>query len=235
MNDDQITVTGVVGSDPRPIVTDKGVPITSFRLASSRRVFDRETGTWSDGHTNWYTVSAFRRLADNVNYSLRKGEHVVVTGRLRLRAWKTAEKQGTTAEIDAEAIGHDLSWAVTRASRLQSREQAADASSQTSTGSDAALDGAVGQELGAPVDDEAGASGFAAGFLAEIDGFGAAGFEVFGADGSIIAEADGSDPSDGRDGADGSDGTDGSDDSDGDAEHPVGSSGRGIFSLGGRR
>lgn len=223
MNDDQITVTGVVGSDPRPIVTDKGVPITSFRLASSRRVFDRETGTWSDGHTNWYTVSAFRRLADNVNYSLRKGEHVVVTGRLRLRAWQTAEKQGTTAEIDAEAIGHDLSWAVTRASRLQSRDQAADASSQSSNGGDAALDEAAGQVLEAPVDDEAGASPFAAGFPAEIDGLGTGAFDAFSADASVLAEADGL-------GAAG-----GPDDVEGDAEPAGESNGRGIFSLGGRR
>ncbi|GAA2461042.1 single-stranded DNA-binding protein [Agromyces soli] len=119
MNEDNIAVTGIVGSDPRTYVTAKGVPIVSFRLASSRRVFDRERGEWHDGETNWYTVSAFRRLADHVGFSVRKGEHVVVTGRLRIRAWQTAERQGTTAEIDAEAIGHDLNWAMTRPRRIQ--------------------------------------------------------------------------------------------------------------------
>ncbi|MCM3657102.1 single-stranded DNA-binding protein [Agromyces mediolanus] len=119
MNEDNIAVTGIVGSDPRTYVTAKGVPIVSFRLASSRRVFDRERGEWHDGETNWYTVSAFRRLADHVGFSVRKGEHVVVTGRLRIRAWQTADRQGTTAEIDAEAIGHDLNWAMTRPRRIQ--------------------------------------------------------------------------------------------------------------------
>ena len=52
MNEDRITVTGVVGSDPRPFLSGKGLPITTFRLASSPRVFDRERGEWRDGETN---------------------------------------------------------------------------------------------------------------------------------------------------------------------------------------
>ena len=60
---DSITVTGVVGSDPRVHVTTQGLAITSFRLASTRRYFDRAKGTWEDGETNWYTVSGFRQLA----------------------------------------------------------------------------------------------------------------------------------------------------------------------------
>jgi single-strand DNA-binding protein len=143
MNEDRITVTGVVGSDPRPYLSGKGLPITTFRLASSPRVFDRERGEWRDGETNWYTVSAFRRLADNVAWSLRKGEHVVVTGKLRLRAWQTTEKSGTSAEIDADAIGHDLSWAVTRAQRLQPRETT-DASAAASAPGAASGEGAGG-------------------------------------------------------------------------------------------
>jgi single-strand DNA-binding protein len=55
---DSITVTGVVGSDPRLHVTAQGLAITSFRLASTRRYFDRVKSTWEDGETNWYTVSA---------------------------------------------------------------------------------------------------------------------------------------------------------------------------------
>lgn len=149
MNEDRITVTGVVGSDPRPFLSGKGLPITTFRLASSPRVFDRERGEWRDGETNWYTVSAFRRLADNVAFSLRKGEHVVVTGKLRLRAWQTAEKSGTSAEIDADAVGHDLSWAVTRAQRLQPRETT-DASPAAAGEGAAPVDGPQHLESGEP-------------------------------------------------------------------------------------
>jgi len=109
---DLVTITGVIGSDPRHTVTATGLPITSFRLASTRRFFDRATGAWTDGETNWYTVSSFRQLALNTARSLRKGERVVVHGRLRIRAWETGERSGTAIEIDADAIGHDLSWGV---------------------------------------------------------------------------------------------------------------------------
>jgi single-strand DNA-binding protein len=152
MNEDRITVTGVVGSDPRPYLSSKGLPITTFRLASSPRVFDRERGEWRDGETNWYSVSAFRRLADNTALSLRKGEHVVVTGKLRLRAWQTAEKSGTSAEIDADAIGHDLSWAVTRAQRLQPRTPADGTGADGALLADGAMQGAASSGTPTPAD-----------------------------------------------------------------------------------
>src|SRR5688500_14515267 len=62
---DNIAITGVVGTDPHHHVTGQGLPITSFRLASTQRYFDRAKGSWEDGETNWYTVSAFRQLASN--------------------------------------------------------------------------------------------------------------------------------------------------------------------------
>ena len=98
---DTITVTGVVGSDPRLHVTTQGLAITSFRLASTRRYFDRAKGTWEDGETNWYTVSGFRQLAQNAAASVRKGDRIVVQGRLRLRAWESGEKSGMAVEIEA--------------------------------------------------------------------------------------------------------------------------------------
>jgi single-strand DNA-binding protein len=117
---DIITVTGVVGTDPKHHVTNGGLAITSFRLASTRRVFDREKGTWEDGETNWYTVSAFRQLATNTSLSIRKGERVIIRGRLRLRAWETGERSGTAVEIEADSIGHDLAWCVSSYAKVRS-------------------------------------------------------------------------------------------------------------------
>ncbi|WP_173924232.1 single-stranded DNA-binding protein [Agromyces sp. Marseille-P2726] len=120
---DSITVTGVVGSDPRLHVTPQGLAIASFRLASTRRYFDRTKGTWEDGETNWYTVSGFRQLAHNTMDSVSKGQRVVVHGRLRVRAWDNGEKSGTAIEIEADAIGHDLSWGTTNLTKVRvSRE-----------------------------------------------------------------------------------------------------------------
>lgn len=107
---EHITVAGLIATTPRHLVTQDGLPITSFRLAASQRRFDRVQNKWIDGETNWYTVSAFRQLAINSSTSLSKGDRVVLTGKLRVRDWDNGERAGTAVEVEAEALGHDLSW-----------------------------------------------------------------------------------------------------------------------------
>jgi single-strand DNA-binding protein len=105
-----ISVAGLVATTPRHLVTQDGLPITSFRLASSQRRFDRSQNKWIDGETNWYTVTGFRQLAINASTSVSKGDRILVTGKLRVRDWDNGERAGTSVEIEAESIGHDLSW-----------------------------------------------------------------------------------------------------------------------------
>lgn len=107
---DTITLTGLVATQPRHIVTSEGLAITSFRLASNQRRFDRGQNAWVDGDTNWYTITAFRQLGVHAASSIEKGQRVIVTGRVRIRDWESGEKNGTSIEIDADALGHDLSW-----------------------------------------------------------------------------------------------------------------------------
>lgn len=107
---DAITVAGLVATTPRHLVTQEGLPITSFRLASSHRRFDKEQGRWVEVDTNWFTVTAFRQLAVNTAQSITKGERVVVHGRLKVRDWDNGERSGTSIEIEADSLGHDLSW-----------------------------------------------------------------------------------------------------------------------------
>jgi len=110
---DTITVTGNIATEPDYKRTPAGLSITSFRVASSQRRFDRATGAWVDGETNYYRVSTFRGLAEHAFASFKKGDRVLLTGRLRLRHWEAGDKRGTAVEIDAEAIGHDLLWGTT--------------------------------------------------------------------------------------------------------------------------
>jgi len=117
---DNITITGLVVTEPRHIVTSESLAISSFRLASTQRRFDRSTQKWIDGDTNWYTITAFRNLAAHVSASVHKGERVLVTGRLRIREWQTDERAGTTVDIEADAIGHDLAWGTSSYSRAVS-------------------------------------------------------------------------------------------------------------------
>lgn len=105
-----VTVSGLVATTPRHLVTQDGLPITSFRMAASHRRFDRTANKWVDGETNWFTITAFRQLAINSAGSISKGERVLVTGKLRVRDWDNGERAGTSVEVEAEALGHDLTW-----------------------------------------------------------------------------------------------------------------------------
>lgn len=107
---ENLTVSGLVATTPRHLVTADGLAITSFRLASSNRRFDRSAGKWVDGETNWYTITAFRQLGINVAGSVNKGDRIIVQGVLRVRDWDNGERSGTSVEIEAESVGHDLTW-----------------------------------------------------------------------------------------------------------------------------
>lgn len=104
------SVTGLVATTPRHLITQEGLAITSFRLASSQRRFDRSQNKWIDGETNWYTVTAFKTLAINVATSISKGDRIMLTGKLRVRDWDNGERAGTSVEIEADSMGHDLNW-----------------------------------------------------------------------------------------------------------------------------
>jgi single-strand DNA-binding protein len=107
---EQVTVAGLVATTPRHLVTAEGLPITSFRLASSNRKFDRASGKWIDGETNWYTITSFKQLAINASGSINKGDRIFVHGLLRVRDWDNGERAGTSVELEAESMGHDLTW-----------------------------------------------------------------------------------------------------------------------------
>lgn len=107
---ESLSVTGLVATTPRHLVTQDGLPITSFRLASSQRRFDRNQNKWIDGETNWFTVTAFRQLAINSSSSVNKGDRLVVNGKLRVRDWDNGERAGTSVEVEADSLGHDLTW-----------------------------------------------------------------------------------------------------------------------------
>ena len=108
---DTITIRGYVATDVRSTTADSGLAVAGFRMCSTERRYDRDTGTWVDGQTNWYSVSLFRQLAANSALSIHKGDRVIVTGRLKIRQWATDDgRSGTSVDIDAESVGHDLMW-----------------------------------------------------------------------------------------------------------------------------
>ena len=111
-----VHLTGYAGTEVE--VKGNGT-VSKFRLACTPRV--RTKGEWGDGNTTWIEVSCFRSLAEHVASSVRKGDPVVVIGKLRTNVW---EQDGQTRErlvVEAETIGHDLNRG-TAAFRRRTRE-----------------------------------------------------------------------------------------------------------------
>ncbi|HEY3630472.1 MAG TPA: single-stranded DNA-binding protein [Jatrophihabitantaceae bacterium] len=108
MNDTYITIVGNVVDDPRPRTTGAGVPVASFRIASTSRKRNNETGLWEDNEKLYARVTCWRNTAENVVASLRKGQPVMVTGRFFAREYIKDEVTRMSYELDAIAVGHDL-------------------------------------------------------------------------------------------------------------------------------
>lgn len=148
MNEPYITVTGNVGAIPRHR-TVQGVPVTDFRIGSTPRRMDRASGEWSDGETLWFSVSCWRALAQNVAESLRKGDPVVVTGRLLTRSWTTETGETRSGlEIDATSIGLDLSRGTALLRRTERTSSAAGAGAGAAAADGLATSGPVWESTG---------------------------------------------------------------------------------------
>jgi single-strand DNA-binding protein len=81
-----------------------------FSLGCTPR-FKTAKGEWRDGETTWITVHCSRSLADNVRFSLRKGDPVIVVGKLTTRVFEHSDGsgKGSTLRVEASGVGHDLS------------------------------------------------------------------------------------------------------------------------------
>lgn len=114
MSDTFVTLHGWLGGDVQ--VRQAGdAPVASFRLGCTPRRFNRRTNSWSDAPTQWYSVSAWRALGENCRDSLRRGDPVVVHGRLEVRVWvNNAGVEVTSLEVEASSVGHDLGRGVSR-------------------------------------------------------------------------------------------------------------------------
>ncbi|NED84282.1 single-stranded DNA-binding protein, partial [Streptomyces sp. SID11233] len=112
MNDTTVTMVGNVATDLVFRETQGGA-MARFRLAVNARRWHREEQRWVDGHTNFFTVVAWRYLAHNVSSSVAIGDPLVVHGRLRLRDEVYEGQRRMTAEIEAFSVGHDLARGTT--------------------------------------------------------------------------------------------------------------------------
>ncbi|MEE1668524.1 single-stranded DNA-binding protein [Streptomyces sp. WAC07094] len=117
MNETMVCVVGNVATQPVYRESPTG-PTARFRLAVTARYLDREKNAWTDGHTNFFTVWTRRTLATNVAASVAVGDPLVVQGRLKVRTEQRDGQGWLSADLDAAAIGHDLSRGTSAFRRL---------------------------------------------------------------------------------------------------------------------
>lgn len=125
MNDIYVTLTGNVAAPPRQHTFPDGSRVTSLKIASTSRYFDRENQQWRNGETTYFGVRCFRGLADNVAQSVQLGQPVVVQGRLRIREFTHEGERRFMAEVEANSLGHDLRWGLGSFSKSQRGGQVA--------------------------------------------------------------------------------------------------------------
>jgi single-strand DNA-binding protein len=105
MNETWVTVFGNVVEDPHQ---RSNVAPVKFRLASTP-AWQADDGAWRDGETNWFDVVCWRKLGQNVRECVRRGDPVIVNGKLSIREWENEKGQrGRSVEIDAASVGFDL-------------------------------------------------------------------------------------------------------------------------------
>ncbi len=109
MFDTYMTIVGHVVDAPRMRMTKSGHAVTNFRVASTSRRFDREHQRWVDNATLYVNITCWRAMAENVALSLHKGQPVLVTGRYYSREYEINETVRVSYELEANAVGHDLS------------------------------------------------------------------------------------------------------------------------------
>lgn len=99
-----VTVIGNLGSDAEYRKTPTGTPVTSFNIANTPR--KQKNGEWVDGDTTWFRVFVWNHEAAGVANTLRKGDKVVVTGRLQVSTFTDKEGAERKAlEINADGVG----------------------------------------------------------------------------------------------------------------------------------
>ena len=109
MNETYVTLRGWLGGDVRHRLAGE-TPVADFRLGVTPRYYDSKRSAWVGGDTQWYTVNAWRQLADHCRDSLRRADPVLVHGRLTQRSYvNSTNVEVTVLEVTATSIGHDLS------------------------------------------------------------------------------------------------------------------------------
>ncbi|KQO98859.1 single-stranded DNA-binding protein [Leifsonia sp. Leaf264] len=111
-------IVGNLTADPELRYTQSGVAVANFTIASTPRVFDRESGQFKDGEPLFIRASLWREYAENFAASAHKGDNVFAIGELKQRSYETKEgEKRTVIELEVDEVGPTLRFGTTTFTR----------------------------------------------------------------------------------------------------------------------
>jgi single-strand DNA-binding protein len=110
MNDTPLTLVGNLTADPELKYTSGGAAVANFTVASTPRTYDKARAEWVDGEPLFMRCSIWREAAENAAESLKRGQRVIVTGRLKSRAYDKDGARKTVLELEVDEVGPSLRW-----------------------------------------------------------------------------------------------------------------------------
>jgi single-strand DNA-binding protein len=117
--DTNITLIGNLTDDPELRFTPSGAAVAKFRVASTPRYMDRQSGEWKDGEALFLTCNVWRQAAEHAAESLQRGTRVIVSGRLKQRTYETKEgEKRTVFEVEVDEIGPSLRYATAKVQKM---------------------------------------------------------------------------------------------------------------------
>jgi len=124
-------VTAEVGVvfDPECRFSQAGKAWAKVRVVAKDR--KNENGTWVDGEALFFDVICFGRVAEHLTESVRKGDTIVVNGRLSENVWEKDGVERRSIQVTADEIGVSLLWGEAKTERAMT-----DSTSSTSTKAD---------------------------------------------------------------------------------------------------
>ncbi|MEU1995353.1 single-stranded DNA-binding protein [Nocardia gamkensis] len=163
--DTVITVIGNLTADPELRFTPAGAAVANFTVASTPRVFDRNSNEWKDGEALFLRCNIWREAAENVAESLTRGSRVIVSGRLKQRSYETREgEKRTVVELEVDEVGPSLRYATAKVNKTSRGGGGGGFGSGSGGGGNYASSGSSGGRSGGAEDDPWGSAPAAGSF-----------------------------------------------------------------------
>ena len=108
-NLNQITLLGNLARDPEIKYTNEGLAITDLRVAVNRRWKDKDGNDMEN--VEFFNITAWNKLAENCSNDLKKGDRVIVSGRLNHRSFDTKDgKKINIMNVIADVVAASLEF-----------------------------------------------------------------------------------------------------------------------------